>query len=70
MESLIAHVSHRERERLTVVSIDADENSELAERLDIEQIPTLVLIKGDSSVGRLEGRATGGQITALIDAVM
>lgn len=67
MESLIAHVARKERRRLTVVSVDADENAELAERLSIDEIPTLVLVEGRSPIGRLEGRATGGQIDALIN---
>jgi thioredoxin-like negative regulator of GroEL len=67
MESLIAHVARKERTRLKVVSVDADENVELAERLSVEQIPTLVLVADRSAVGRLEGRATGGQIDALIN---
>ena len=67
MESLIAHVARKERRRLRVVSVDADENSGLAERLAVEEIPTLVLVKGKAPVGRLEGRATGGQIDALIN---
>lgn len=70
MESLIAHVARKERRRLTVVSVDADENAELAERLSVEQIPTLVLVEGRSLIGRLEGRATGGQIDALINEVL
>jgi thioredoxin-like negative regulator of GroEL len=67
MESLIAHVARKERARLTVVSVDADANADLAERLDVGQIPTLVLVKDRSTVGRLEGRVTGGDIHALIE---
>ncbi|HST26554.1 MAG TPA: thioredoxin family protein [Gaiellaceae bacterium] len=67
MESLIAHVARKERRRLTVVSVDADERPELAERLAVEEIPTLVLVKDRSQVGRIEGRATGGQIDQLIE---
>jgi thioredoxin 1 len=67
MESLVAHVARKQRGRLTVLSIDADENADLADRLDVEEIPTLVLVKDQSTVGRLEGRATGGQIDALIE---
>ena len=70
MESLIAHVARKERRRLTVVSVDADENSTLAERLSVEEIPTLVLVKGRAPVGRLEGRATGGQIDDLINQAL
>ena len=67
MESLIAHVARKERRRLTVVSVDAVENAELAERLEVDEIPTLVLVKGRAPVARLVGRATGGQIDALIE---
>jgi thioredoxin 1 len=70
MESLIAHVARKQRGRLTVVSVDADENADLMERLEVEEIPTLVLVKDRSTVGRLEGRATGGQIDALIDDIV
>ena len=70
MESLIAHVARKERARLTVVSVDADENAALAERLAVDEIPTLVLVKGRAPVGRLEGRATGGQIDALINETL
>ncbi len=69
MESLIAHVARKERERLTVVSVDADRNADLAERLAVEEIPTLVLVEGRSISGRLEGRVTGGQIDALINTL-
>jgi thioredoxin-like negative regulator of GroEL len=69
MESLIAHVARKERRRLTVLSVDADENAELVERLDVEEIPTLVLVRGRAPVARLEGRATGGQIDALIESI-
>jgi hypothetical protein len=67
MESLIAHVARKERRRLTVVSVDADENAALAQRLSVDEIPTLVLVEGRSAIGRLEGRATGGQIDDLIN---
>ena len=67
MESLIAHVARKERRRITVVSVDADENAALAERLSVEEIPTLVLVEGRSAIGRLEGRVTGGEIDALIN---
>ena len=69
MESLIAHVARKERTRLTVLSVDADEHTELAERLDVDEVPTLVLVKDRSTVGRLVGRATGGEINALIQSL-
>src|SRR5262245_43765922 len=39
MESLIAHVARKERRRLTVVSVDADANIGLAEKLAVTEIP-------------------------------
>ena len=68
MESLIAQLARRERERLRVVNVDADENRELVERLNVDDVPTLVLIKGRRAVGRLEGRATGVEIEEMIDS--
>ncbi len=70
MESLIAHIARKERNRLTVVAVDADENTDLVERLAVDQIPTLVVVKDRSPVGRLEGRATGGQIDSLINETL
>ena len=70
MESLIAHIARKERRRLTVVSVDADANSDLADRLRVTEIPTIVLVKERSPVGRLEGRATGGQIDELINRLV
>lgn len=68
MESLIAHLARKERHRLQVVCVDADENVKLAKKLDVEDVPTLVLIKGRRPVGRLVGRVTGGAIEKLIGA--
>jgi thioredoxin-like negative regulator of GroEL len=66
MESLIAHFARKERQRLRVVSVDADEHSDLAGKFAVEEIPTLVLVKERRPVGRIEGRATGGQIEDMI----
>ena len=69
MESLMAHFARTERRRLGVVFVDADDKSELAERLNVVEIPTIVLVRGRVPVGRLEGRAKGDQIAELIDEV-
>ncbi len=67
MESLIAHVARTERERLRVLHVDADERGDLVEKLKVEEIPSVVLIKERRPVARLDGRATGGQIERLIE---
>jgi thioredoxin-like negative regulator of GroEL len=68
MESLIAHYARTERARLRVVQVDADEHAALAEKLSIDQVPTLVLVKEQRPVERLAGRATGAQIERMIRA--
>jgi thioredoxin 2 len=67
MESLIAHYAHKERERLRVLSVDIDDGHVLARRFAVQRVPTLLLVKDDEVVGRIEGRATGTQIEELID---
>lgn len=66
MSSLVAWVGVTEKRRLRVVEVDADRNARLAEALHVEAVPSLVLIRGNEVLGRLEGRATGTDITRLI----
>ena len=66
MESLLAHLARKERSRLRVLRIDADESPEWIERLDVKEIPTLILIKGRRPVARLEGRVSAPQIERMI----
>jgi len=66
MESLVAWVKVTQKKRLRVIDVDADENPTVVEKLEIGQIPALVLIKDRRVLGRIEGRATGQQIDALI----
>jgi thioredoxin-like negative regulator of GroEL len=68
MASLVAWIEAREKRRLRVVEVDADENPVLAERLLVSEVPALVLVKDRRPVGRLQGRVTGVQIERLIDA--
>jgi Thioredoxin len=56
MESSIAHLARKERERLTVTVVDVDEKPELGDRFRIDVVPTLVLVKGKRVVARLEDR--------------
>jgi thioredoxin-like negative regulator of GroEL len=68
MESLVAWVRVTRKRDVTVVDVDAERSSALVERLRVRVIPTLVLIKDQQIVGRLEGRATGRQIESLLDS--
>lgn len=66
MSSLVAWVGVTEKKRLRVVEVDADRHAELARALDVSTIPTLVLMRGRTILGRLDGRVTGNEITRLI----
>jgi thioredoxin-like negative regulator of GroEL len=66
MESLLAHLARKERGRLSIARIDTLESPEWVERLRIEQIPTLVLVKDKRPVARLDGRASAPQIERML----
>ena len=55
MESLLAQLARKERERLRVSRVDAEESVKL------------VLLVGRKPVARLEGRASSPQIEAMLD---
>jgi thioredoxin-like negative regulator of GroEL len=67
MESLMAHLARKERDRLRVTSIDVDERPELAQRFHVETVPTLALVKGNRVVDRLEGRASAPKIERMLE---
>jgi thioredoxin 1 len=66
MESLLAHLARKERTRLRIARIDVETQPDWVERLNVKDIPTLVLIKDRRPVGRLEGRVSAPQIERMI----
>lgn len=70
MESLLAHLARKERSRLRVSRVDVEERPEIAERLGVSQVPTLVLVSGRKIVARLEGRASAPRIERLLDSCL
>ena len=67
MESLLAHLARKERGRLRVTRVDIAEQPDVAERLNVETVPTLLLIKGKRVVGRLEGRVSAPRIERMLE---
>ena len=67
MESLLAHLARKERDRLRVTIVDVDDRAELAERFRVDIVPTLVLVKGKRAVARIEGRASAPRIERMIE---
>jgi thioredoxin-like negative regulator of GroEL len=66
MSSLVAWIRVTEKKHLRVVEVDADEHADLADALEVSTVPALVLVRGRKILGRLDGRATGNDISRLI----
>jgi thioredoxin 1 len=67
MESLLAHLARKERARLRVRCVDVDRHSDLADRFEVTEIPTLLLVKDQRVVERLEGRASAPAIERMLE---
>ncbi len=66
MESLLAHLARKERGRLRIMRVDVDEQPQVAERFGINDVPTLVLVKGKRVVDRIDGRASAPAIETML----
>ena len=66
MESLLAHLARKERDRLRIARIDVEQRPGAAERLAVSVVPTLVMIKGKRVVARLEGRVSAPRIERML----
>jgi thioredoxin-like negative regulator of GroEL len=66
MESLLANLARKERERLRVSRVDVEEHPDLAERLEVTEVPTLILVSGRKPIARLEGRSSAPRIERMI----
>jgi thioredoxin-like negative regulator of GroEL len=67
MESLLAHLARKERQRLVVKRVDVERRPEIAERFKIDEVPTLVLVKDKRVVARLAGRASAPKIEKMLE---
>ena len=67
MESLLAHLARKERDRLRIQYVDVERRPDLVRLLQVEAVPTLLLIKDRRVVGRLEGRASSPRIQQLLE---
>ncbi len=67
MESLLAQLARKERDRLRVARVDVEEDAETADRFRVRKVPTLVLVKGKRTIARFEGRAKAAEIEQLVE---
>jgi thioredoxin-like negative regulator of GroEL len=68
MESLLAHLARKERDRVRFRRVDVDELPDLAARFRVQEVPTLVLVKGKRVVARLDGRVSCPRIERMLQA--
>jgi thioredoxin 1 len=67
MESLLAHLERKERDRLRVRRVDVDAQPELAQKFQVEVVPTLVLVKDRVAVSRIDGCTSAPKIEAMLE---
>ena len=67
MESLLAHLARKERERMRFRRVDVDLRPELAARFKVDEVPTLVLVKGNRVAERLVGRVSSPRIERMLE---
>lgn len=67
MDSLIAHVARKERQRLRVCRVDIEERPDLARRYRVGEAPALVLVQGRRVVARIDGRASAPRIEGMLE---
>jgi len=67
MESLLAHIARKERHRLRIVQVDVDDRRDVADKLGVRAAPTLVLVRGNDMIARIEGRASAPRIEAMLE---
>ena len=67
MESLLAHIARKERDRVRVSKVDVDDRPDLAERFRVEQVPSLALVVRKKVVSRIDGRATAPRIESMLE---
>ena len=70
MESVLAGLQARERDRLRIERVDADRQSALVERLHVSEVPSIVLVKDRRPVAHLGGRSTLPDIEQFLAAFL
>jgi thioredoxin-like negative regulator of GroEL len=62
MESVLARLQVRERDRVRVARVDADDRPDLVQRLGVQEIPSIVMFQDRKRFACLRGRATLGDV--------
>jgi thioredoxin-like negative regulator of GroEL len=62
MESVLARLQVRERDRVRVAFVDADDRPDIVRCLGVQEIPSIVMFQGRTRFACLRGRATLGDV--------
>jgi thioredoxin 2 len=66
LESVLAHVARKERQRVSIVRVDVGEHEDVAARFGVRTVPTVVLVRDKRAVCRLDGRLSAARIEAAL----
>ncbi len=64
---IVEQISQKYEDRVTVLKVDIDENSEIAEKYSIQSVPTSILFKDGDAVERVSGMIPANQCESLIE---
>ena len=64
---IVEQISQKYKDKITVLKIDIDENSEIAEKYSIQSVPTSILFKNSNIVERVSGMISFNQCSDLVD---
>ena len=64
---IVEQISQKYKDKITVLKIDIDENSEIAEKYSIQSVPTSILFKNNNIVERISGMISFNQCSDLVD---
>lgn len=65
---ILKEIAAEEGDELRVIKMDSDKNQQLAGKLKVAGLPTLVLFQGGNEIDRLEGAPTKDQLKGWIDS--
>jgi thioredoxin 1 len=68
MKPMVADIAREYEGRLTVATIDVDQNNQVPYRFGVRGVPTVMLFKNGEVVGQKVGLPRKADLTALIDS--
>ena len=68
IDSIVATIAYKQRERIRFTRVDIDERPDLAARYEVTSVPAVVILSRGEVVGRLDRVAKGPQLHRFIDS--